>query len=163
MDEFKNHRAYMRGETKNARAEELLAVIKAEREVEEIEKRQVPNRIKKCPVLPAIRAVQETGYERPGYFNTRDMVSQNIALHNKSRFIWRNMDETKDESRKRMTNDSVTRTARDYIMNETYEEVPHKNLPPLKTTKHYSMEELERPSCPEPPPSPPHKISSHST
>lgn len=147
-DTMKN-RTFMRGKVKNARAEELLALLKAEREISDIEKTEIPNALMKRPLLPAIRQTSS------------DEISMCSEAANfpvtklKSRFLWKDVDwEEKDEG-KTWNSEKRRRGSESFIQQKEYwgYENTTKNLPPLKTRRRCSQG-VVRPSCPEPPMTP---------
>lgn len=174
MDEMRA-RTFMRGEVKNAKAEELLALIKAEREVKDIEENEVPNTLRKRPLLPAIKAREES---RNGYLRRGDLVPEttlasfahNIHIKTDSRFIWRDSDLDEDmnsrlQIRKSTRSKEFLATSRELSLNDNHGmqiEIPPKNLPPLRT-KRLGSDEFERPTCPEPRLTPPFGVNSHET
>lgn len=157
-------RAYMRGEVKNAKAEELLAFIKAEREVEEIEKNVVPSTLKKRPLLPAIKAEEEsenTGLDSRlhGRLIPETLASfiHNIPVKNKSKFVWRDhWDLAEDANNSRQIRNRRRSSESLLLNNNSSTDIAPKNLPPLRTRL-----SNERPCCPEPPMTPPFENNSH--
>ena len=149
MDDGTKVRTFMRGETKNAKAEELLAILKAERELSEIESTEIPNTLKKQPLLPAIR--QASMNENSLCYETAAFP---VTAMN-SRFLWKDLDwNEKDndnlENKKRRNSESlITQTEQ---WSNPYEN-KSRNLPPLKTGRRYSQG-VVRPGCPEPPVTP---------
>ena len=141
----------MRGEIKNARAEELLALLKAEREISDIDSTEIPNTLKKRPLLPAIRQT------------LRDESSLCCETTNfpvsktKSRFLWKDVDWEETCGNERSYSEAIIKQT-EYWGNP-YENTA-KNLPPLKTRKRYSQN-VVRPGCPEPPMTPCFDESSH--
>lgn len=159
-------RVYMRGEVKNAKAEELLAFIKAEREVEEIEKNEVPSTLKKRPLLPAINTEEEsenTGLDSRlhGRLIPQTLASfiHNIPVKSKSKFVWRDhCDLAEDAINSHQIRNNRRRSSGSLSLtnNNSSIEIAPKNLPPLRARL-----SNERPCCPEPPMTPPFETNSH--
>lgn len=144
-------RAFMRGEVKNARAEELLALLKAEREINDIESTEIPDTLKKRPLLPAIRRTStdenslDSLYCEAGNFP--------VAKIN-SRFLWKDLDWEEKQGNNYV---NERRNSESFIKQKEYYANPFentaRNLPPLKARRRCSQN-VVRPSCPEPPMTP---------
>lgn len=138
MDE--KAKRFMRGESKNARAEELLALLKAEREINRIETTDVPNTLKKHPLLPAIRATSR---------NVDSSHSDISSFHKiKSRFLREGLSWEGPHGNDKNEYKNVG----SFMKQKEYQCHPYentsKNLPPLKTRRH--SQAIVRPRCPEP-------------
>jgi hypothetical protein len=144
MDESSGRRRFMRGEVKtDARAEELLALLKAEREVSE--STEIPNMLIKPPLLPAIR--QTSRHEE-------SLCCEFPVTRMESRFLWKDWEETdgfKIENSTRRNSESFVMKQREYWGNPF--ENTAKNLPPLKARRRHSQH-VVRPGCPVPPMTP---------
>ena len=143
MDETTKTRTFMRGEVKNARAEELLALLKAEREISE--STEIPNTLIKPPVLPAIRQTSR---------NEESPCCESPVMKIKSRFLWKDWEDTYEnriENSERRNSESLGIKQKEY-WGTPYENTA-KNLPPLKARRKYSQN-VVRPGCPEPPMTP---------
>ena len=144
-------RTFMRGEVKNARAEELLALLKAEREtIDDIEATEIPSTLKKRPLLPAIRRTSTD--ENSLYCETGNFPVTKI----KSRFLWKDLDwEEKKGNRIENVNEPMNREY--FRKQKEHWANPYENtarhLPPLKPKRKCSQN-VVRPSCPEPPMTP---------
>ena len=140
----------MRGEVKNARAEELLALLKAEREINDIESTEIPNTLKKRPLLPAIRrtSTDENSLDSL-YCETGNFPVTKIN----PRFLWKDF----NWEEKQGNNVNERRNSEPFIKQKEYCANPFentaRNLPPLKATRRCSHS-VVRPSCPEPPMTP---------
>ena len=137
MDETTKTRTFMRGEVKNARAEELLALLKAEREISE--STEIPNTLIKPPVLPAIR--QTSG-------NEQSPCCEFPVTKIRSRFLWKDWEETDGNRIENRNSESLKQKG---YWGTPYENTA-KNLPPLKARRY--SQNIVRPGCPEPPMTP---------
>jgi hypothetical protein len=146
MDDTTKTRTFMRGDVKNARAEELLALLKAEREMND--STEIPNTLKKRPLLPAIRQTSRD----ESCFETANFPVTKLN----SRFLWKDLDW--EETLGNEIENSERRHSDSFIKQNwenpygPYENTA-KNLPPLKARRRYSQN-VVRPGCPEPPMTP---------
>lgn len=113
---------FMRGEVKNARAEELLALLKEERERKNIEDSDVPYTLKKQPLLPAI---QNKIYDKVDDFPIEDTTSQ---------LLWKDLNwENTHRLNDLELSNGKQNFAKNYSINSTDQQ--GKDLPPLKIRK----------------------------